>query len=248
VGSLPTFDFTYPEGCMTNYVMSSFGCSYDCSFCMAHRMTGNKFLFQPVDLFVEDCLSRKEALGKRKLYIGDMIFPLNIRRLNVLKMALQRTHTYYEFSCEARTDTIRPEYLDVLSIMGVNNIKVGFESFDDDDLNSMSKRQTFEKEAKALELLKERDFHVTGYLIMGDFSTVDGLRRTLDRAKELNVDNWVVNVSSYQSFGWDDRRYDAHFSMAAARRQGVPENLVMEMLALQENTTNPTVNVLPFVS
>jgi len=51
IGSLPTFDFTFPNGSKTNYVMSSFGCSYDCSFCMAHKMTGGKF-FVPASLDV----------------------------------------------------------------------------------------------------------------------------------------------------------------------------------------------------
>jgi len=53
-----------------------------------------------------------------------------------------------------------------------------------------------------------------------------------------------VNISSYQSFGWDDRKYDSHWSMRAAMRQNIPQEIVWDMLDLQKGTENPTVEIM----
>ncbi len=239
VGALPLFEHVWPKGSTTNYVASSFGCSYDCSFCAAPKMTGSKFLFQPVDVFVQDVLDRRRMLGT-ELYISDMIFPLNIRRLESIRKALNFEPSF-QFTCEARTNSIRQEMIHLLHYIGIRNIKLGIESIDNGALGVMSKRQTVKKEEEAVTLLRENGFDLTGYLIVGDFSMESEMKATIERAKNLDINHWVINVSSYQSFNWSDKKYDSHFSMRSAMNQGVNENLLWEMLDLP--CENPTVSV-----
>jgi len=243
LGAEPYFERLYPIRHSSDYVMSSFGCVYDCSFCMAHEVTGRQMMFQPVGIFIADLISRGRSLKTNKLYVADMIFPLNPRRLRLIADALDGQA--FDLACEARTDTIKPENLEILKKIGVSTVKVGIESFDDDTLRNMSKRQNQEKETLALERLRDAGFKIVGYLIFGDFyASVDAMEKTLDRAAELDVDHWVVNMASYKDFGWDERKMDAHFSMACARRQGVPEHVVWKALELQEGHVNPTVETI----
>lgn len=248
VGDEPLFDHVVPGAHATDYVMSSFGCSFDCSFCLAPLVSSRQVLFQPTGVFLRDLFNRAALLKTRQLYIADMIFPLNPRRLRVLADALEDGGM--TFACESRTDTVRPDTVEPLKRMGVQTVKVGLEAMDDATLAQMQKRQTVAKEESALQLLKEHGFRVVGYLILGAFyGSVEAMERTLERARSLEaqglVQDWVVNVASYESLGWDDRRYDAHFSLAAARRQGVPEEIVWKFLDLQERRQHPTLTVLP---
>lgn len=242
VGVEPLFAHVIPAH-STNFVMSSFGCTFECSFCMAPLMTGGRVVFQPTGLFIKDLLNRAQALKTNQLYVADMIFPLNPRRLNIIAEALDGAGL--SLACESRTDTVRPETLAAMKKMGVCTVKVGIEAIDDVTLATMKKRQTIEKETAALQALREQGFVIVAYLIFGDFySSVAAMEATLDRAEALDVDYFVVNVSAYQSFGWDERRYDTHFSLPAARRQGIPEAILWRALALQERRAHPTVSVM----
>jgi len=241
IGTTPLFDYMYPAKIETDYVMSSFGCSFDCSFCLAPVVSARRVSFQPVGVFIRELLERSRKF--KSLYIADMIFPLNIRRLRLLAESLEGAGL--DLACESRVDTLSPETLTCMKKMGITTVKVGLESMDDDTLVSMSKRQNLKTEERALFLLREYGMKIVGYMILGDFYTsTKAMEMTLEKARSMDVDHWVVNISSYQTFGWDDRRYDAHFSMAAARRQGVPPGIVWSALELQENTENPTLDLI----
>lgn len=248
IGELPLFSQVVPPGHATDYVMSNFGCSFDCSFCLAPGVTNSRVLFQPTGVFLRDLFERSKVLESQKLYVADMIFPLNVRRMRLLADALDGAG--FVLSCESRTDTARPELLEPMRRMGVQTVKVGLEAMDDEALTSMQKRQTVEKEERALTVLKEYGFRVVGYLILGDFyPSVAAMERTLARAHALTADglvqDWVVNVAAYETMAWDERKMDAHFSLASARRQGVPEEIVWKFLDLQEHRQHPTLTVLP---
>jgi hypothetical protein len=132
--------------------------------------------------------------------------------------------------------------IDLLRYIGIKNIKIGIESCDDESLKNMSKRQDFQKEMQALALLEK--FNLTGYLIVGDFISESAMKATIERAEILNtnINHWVISVASYKSFGWDERKYDSHFSMRSAVRQGVKEELLWKMLN-DLPSENPTVSV-----
>lgn len=242
LGSEPLFSHVQPWH-STNYVMSSFGCMCNCSYCMAPLMTAGRMAFQPTGVFVRDLLSRALLLKTNRLYVADMIFPVNIRRLHILADALDGAGL--SLVCESRTDTIRPEALGALRKMGVETVKIGIEAVDDETLKTLRKRQTVEQEEAAVAALRAQGFRVVAYLIFGAFySSVAAMHATLDRAETLDVDYFVVNVAAYESFGWDDRRYDSHFSRISARRQGVPDAVLDRALELQEANVNPTVTTV----
>lgn len=239
LGSEPLFSHVQPWH-STNYVMSSFGCMSECSYCMAPLMTAGRMVFQPTGVFIRDLLNRASMLKTSRLYVADMIFPVNIRRLNILADSLDGAGL--SLACESRTDTLRPDALEALRKMGVETVKIGIEAADNETLKTLRKRQTVDQETAAISILKAHGFRVVVYLIFGSFySSVAAMHATLDQAEKLDVDYFVVNVAAYESFGWDDRRYDAHFSRISARRQGVPDEVLNRALDLQESRTNPTV-------
>ena len=243
IGILPLFNRTFPQGSLTDYVLSSFGCVHNCSFCMARDVSHGNVTFQSNDIFLSDISDRSNQIGRDRLYIADMIFPLNVRRLKVLADRLEGSQ--YRFSCESRVDNIREVTVGLMKRIGVRNVKLGIESLNDTVLENINKKSKVADQARALDLLKEYDFEVTGYLIFGDFYQDEaGMLRTIEKAGELPVDFWVVNISSYQTFGWDERKYDAHWSRSSAYRQGLSDSVIDAALSLQEKKKHPTVDVL----
>jgi hypothetical protein len=242
LGSLPSFAHTQPH-CVSDYVMSAFGCVYDCSFCWAPRVSGRQVLFQPLETVLADLVDRVAQLGHSRLYVADMIFPINKRRLALAAEML--TGQGFELSCECRVDLITPAVCVELARMGMKTVKLGIESIDDDTLVSMGKRTDTQQIGEAVAMLHEHGMKVVGYLIFGSFYRSEkAMWLTLERAQELGLDYVVVNVEAYQHFG-PEYRYDAHFSMATARRLGVPEAVMWAALDLQERKPNPTVGKLP---
>lgn len=238
-GSLPSFRQVWPRGQVTDYVLTSFGCVHDCTFCLAPLVSNRQVMFQPVELAVRDILDRAEMTGRKQLYLADMIFPLNVRRLSLLADALEGSGL--TFACESRVSTVRPEALKQMRRMGVTTVKIGLETLDDEALEAISKGQTVVDEEAAIALLKEEGFKVVGYLLFGEFygGNVAAMHASLDRVEELGLDYAVVNVVSYDKLDWN-RRYDAHFSLLSARQQGVPDEVLFKALELADAKPNPT--------
>ncbi len=244
VGALPCLDHVTPAG-VTDYVMTAWGCPMSCDFCMFPVVGEGRVMFQLTELVLQDIEQRAEKVG-RKMYLADAILPVNPRRLKVFADALEGQG--YEFSCESRCDTVRPELLDQMWRMGVRTVKVGLEALDNQTLASLKKRQDTDVEIEALGLLHRYGFKVVGYLLLGDFYPgPEAMKDTVQRAWQLReqglVDYFVVNVAAYQKIDWE-HRYDSHFSLAGARRQGVPDEVMEMALALQEGQVNPTVEVV----
>lgn len=238
-GTLPSFKHVWPRGQVTDYVLTSFGCVHDCTFCLAPVVSNRQVMFQPVELAVADIRNRAELTGRKQLYLADMIFPLNVRRLQLMADALEGGGL--TFACESRVNTVRPEMLKQMWRMGVRTVKIGLETLDDEALKAISKGQTVLDEEKAIGLLKEAGFQVVGYLLFGEFygGSVVAMEATLDRVAALDLDYAVVNVVSYDRLDWE-RRYDAHFSLLSARQQGVPDDVLFRALELADTKQNPT--------
>lgn len=242
LGSVPQFVYTTPA-CTTDYVMSTFGCVYECSFCYAPVVAGRQMMFQPTDLFVSDLRRRSMTLGTRRLYIADMIFPINVRRMNVLADELEKDQ--FELSCECRVDLVTPAVVDVLQRMGMKTVKLGIESMTSEALKQMHKNTTLHQIRQAVTLLKDAGMKVVGYLIFGAFyENAQMMMETIELARGLELDYYVVNVESYGTLNWESNRWDAHFSLRQARSVGVPDEVIAAALELQEGHVNPTVEAL----
>ncbi|MBA7542075.1 hypothetical protein ES705_34391 [subsurface metagenome] len=98
VGVVPCFDHVV-HGRPSDLVMTAFGCAHDCSFCLFPVVYSQNVTFQLVETVLEDMEKRSKLVGN-EMYLGDAIFPLNMRRLKVLADELE--YTNYRFRCESR--------------------------------------------------------------------------------------------------------------------------------------------------
>lgn len=234
---IPEFGFLQPAGQVCDYVMTAFGCPYQCDYCYAPKVL-RAAREVPVEL-VERDLDR----GRRELYIRDMIFPLKAGRLRELAPVLRGRR----YTCDARADLLVPEMLQALCDCDVVRLKMGVEVLDDDALAAMKKGEGAADIKRGVGLAREFGMKIVLYVLLGGaYATREAYDRTYDFVEAMQPDGLVVNVAAYQTF---DRhyRYDCHFSTFAAMQWRVDEELLYRFLALQDRLSNQSIKVLSVV-
>ena len=241
---LPQFGYTHPKGQTTDYVMSSFGCNFNCDFCYAPVVWGKVYYRDPQD-FVRDVHTRILLTGKKSLYISDMRFPGKIKHATKIAELLEEFD--YEFTCESRLNKLKDEDAMLMRDIGVKIVKLGVEALNDNVLRAMNKKQTAKDIKRAVSSYKEAGFQLVGYLLFGSYydGNVADMNQTIKEAADMEaIDYWVINVASYGNLDWK-YRYDCHFSVIAAEQQGVPREVIFKAVdELQEGKKNPTVKTI----
>lgn len=239
---IPNLQDLLPAGQDDSSVMSSFGCSWGCEFCLMPKLC-NKFVFADPEEFARDIGQRKA----RKLYIGDMVFPVSTGRLEKIRDSLAAHHQMNisgrEYTCESRCDTLTEEKAVLLKEIGVKRVKIGIENINEEMLKKMGKRQNLEKAEKGLQILKDHGLGVVVYVLLGGEKYTPKIYEENYRffsQVRSEVEYLVVNVWSYVG---DDCKYDAHFSKVSLDRWEIPEWEFERFCGLQEGT-NPTIGKL----
>lgn len=236
---VPCTEYLWPADQNTEQVMASRGCSQKCAFCLTSQMNCHQCDIG-VGHVVADVAQRKES----NLYFGDMNFPRHPARMQDLAQGLDLADLHKRFSCEARTDSLTPEKLDLMQRIGIKSVKIGVESISQVALDQMKKHQTPEKIRTAVNMLRDRGMDVVAYLILGGHMPDDSYNATLDFCRSIGFKHYVVNVWSYEDIRTRDYRYDTHFSMECARRWGVRPDTLEKFFDLQASTQSPTLGRL----
>lgn len=129
-GFIPEFGFLQPAGQVCDYVMTAFGCPYQCDYCYAPKVL-RAAKQVPVELVEQDLKGR----GLFQVYVRDMIFPLNVSRLRELAPVMKGR----SYTCDARADLLTPVMMEALCECGVDRLKLGVEVLDDKALEAIKR-------------------------------------------------------------------------------------------------------------
>ena len=170
-----------------------------------------------------ELVDRRDYLGGepvRTRYFGggtpSLCPPATIRGLLDRAAQLFDCSAVEETTLEANPDDLDAPYLDALRAAGVDRLSIGVQSFDDDCLRLMNRRQTAAQADEAIRMARDAGFeNITVDLIFGvpGFGG-DALRRTLDRVLAADVQH----VSAYHL----TVEPDTAFGRRAARGTFVP--------------------------
>lgn len=250
---LPNFRRLVPEGQKNDIVMSSIGCAWRCTFCLAPKVTGN-FKFIDPKLVAKDFFDRP---GK-KLFWGDMVFTVKIPHLRALADALdaeqaERSHNSItrggmpvvrpESVCEARVDTLDDERCALLKRIGVIGCKIGIETLDPEHLVGLNKKIVPEQMDAAVAMLRKHGLKFIAYVMLGGKnSSNDTAQKTYDWLVEKEVDYTIVSTYSDDGLGSAadagksrEFRYDAHFSPDCLGRWNISPEWLDKFNGLQKD-------------
>lgn len=230
-----------PVAQKTDFVMTSFGCRFPCSFCLAQKLY--KTLQQPVrfvglDTVVQDIGQRSEE----RIYFTDLTFTMAPKeRLRQLAGKLREAGIRKSYTIDTRADCISEEIADLLVDLNVEQVKIGVEGGTDRMLDVFNKGTGVDVNDRAIRILRDRGIKVLTYLLIGGDIDEKDYEVTREYIQRLSPDFVPVAIWAYDLEG--DYRYDTQFSPVRLKKWGISEEVFFKYLSLQDEV-NPTVGKL----
>ncbi len=145
------------------FVVTAFGCPFNCSFCCIGGLTGNRYLTHDIDSVIRDIRLLGDIPVIRLLDANTFG---NIDHARQLCEAIRQSGISKQFFADVRSDTVvkHPELMREWKEAGLRAVIIGFEEINDEGLRRMNKANLVATNTEAISIL-----HEIGITIIGDF-------------------------------------------------------------------------------
>ena len=153
-------------------VRTSYGCKFNCSFCVVHFIMRRKYF----ERTPEDVVNELANIKEDHIYFVDDETFLNEKRMTDIADLLIQRGIKKRYVSWARADTIirRPDLFRLWAKAGLSIVYVGLESMDDGQLKEYNKHTSRETNVKAISLLREIGITLhASFMVNPDFSDED---------------------------------------------------------------------------
>lgn len=203
---LTKYRLPYHRGGGFATVLTSFGCPYRCTFCVAGTLP---FKYRPSANVMEE-LRYVRSLGIREVFFKDSLFGANRRQATDLCTAMIDEGLDIAWSCSCRVDTLDEELLGLMRRAGCYFIAMGVESGSPEILERAGKGITLPQATAAFGLCKQFDIGTSGFFIVGlPGETPRTAQETIRLALELDPEFASFAVAS-PDYGTVLRRQVVH--------------------------------------
>lgn len=151
---------------------TSYGCAYQCSFCIVPQLCGRKYFPRSIDSIVDEL----ESLDTDYVYFVDDETFLSPRHMWELGRKIQERGIRKHYVSWARSNTVvaNPSLFKFWHELGLDIVYVGLESIDDATLKDLNKKATLAQNEAAIQIL--HDCGITlhpAFMVMPDFTAED---------------------------------------------------------------------------
>jgi len=175
-------------GASTNIVTSR-GCPFRCTFCMAKTAWGRKTRFRSVKNVVDEIEEDFKKYKHVDFTFHDELFTASRQRVLDFCQELLRRQLHVKWFCQARCGSIDEEMAKIMKKAGCEMIGFGFESGDEQILKSMKKDNSLEKAKESAKICQKTGIRIYGSFILGyPGETKASIKKTVFLAKELDCD------------------------------------------------------------
>lgn len=145
------------------FVVTAFGCPFNCSFCCIRGLTAGRYLTHNTDSVIRDIKMLGDIPVVRLLDANTFGDPEHARRLCT---AIQDAGIKKHFLADVRSDTVvqYPDLMRQWKDAGLRAVIIGFEEISDEGLQKMNKANLAAINTEAISIL-----HDIGITIIGDF-------------------------------------------------------------------------------
>jgi radical SAM superfamily enzyme YgiQ (UPF0313 family) len=149
-------------------IFTSRGCSFDCNFCAIWEFYERRTRYLSAEKIVEQMLACDEPF----IFLLDDNFLTSKKRVLALCDELERRQVKKFWMTQGRTDFVanNPDIMARLAKNGLVGLLSGFESNDDDNLASLRKKNTWDNNIRANQILRELGIFATGiFMVRADW-------------------------------------------------------------------------------
>lgn len=149
-------------------IFTSRGCSFDCNFCAIWEFYERRTRYLSADKIVDQMVACDEPF----VFVLDDNFLTSKKRILLLCEELERRKVKKYWMTQGRTDFVaqNPEIMARLAKNGLVGLLSGFESNDDDNLKALRKKNTWDNNLRANQILRELGIFATGiFMVRADW-------------------------------------------------------------------------------
>ncbi|GEM_PF-2667136 len=172
-------------------LLTARGCPYNCTFCYVSRAWGKTITHRSLDNIRQELMYLRDLCEVEELHIVDdnfgffteetMRFIDEAKKFGIKKIV--------PFSGSTLKALNNPSFLDKLSEIGIEHLRIYPESGSPDTLKRMKKPQNVQLLHSAMDAARQRGFLLYGHFILGfPWQTLPDMVREIDLAKGLGVD------------------------------------------------------------
>jgi radical SAM superfamily enzyme YgiQ (UPF0313 family) len=148
-------------------IMTSRGCPFRCSFCLASKMVGRMLRVRTPKSVVDELEWLRDEHGAEAFSFYDDTLTFNKERCYEIFEQMRRRRVDLPWNCQTRTDLVSKELLVAMKRAGCQFVSFGVESGSPKLLKAMGKGTTVKINEKAVKLAKEAGLLVGVSIIIG---------------------------------------------------------------------------------
>ncbi|MCL6473188.1 MAG: B12-binding domain-containing radical SAM protein [Firmicutes bacterium] len=168
------------------------GCPYRCTFCSVWKFNRGRYRQKSPERVLEEI---KQAPTDNVLFSDDN-FMSNVTRAKKIAKLIKDSGIKKRYGCQARTDTIakHPELIRQLREAGLSWVLIGFESFDEEHLAKLNKKNNVESNMEAVKVLHDNDIDIwAAFIVDPEFGRKE-FRQLQKYIKRLKVSSCQITV------------------------------------------------------
>ena len=170
------------------HIMTSRGCPSRCNFC-DRAIFGERYRARSADNVLAEVEEMVKRYGAREIRFFDDTFTINRQRLATLCAGLKKIKPRLPWTCLTKAEAVSLDMLKMMHDAGCWQVLYGLESGDDRVLETLGKKNTVAMNRQAVAWAREARIRVRADFLVGSpAETPESLQRTLDFAKELDID------------------------------------------------------------
>ena len=170
-------------------IITSRGCPFQCTFCLASKMCGKQFRTRSPKKVVDELEWLRDTHGADVFTFYDDTFTFDTKRAYEICEEMKNRDFNLPWDCRTRVDRISPEILAKMREANCQLIHFGVESGSQKMLNAMKKGTTVEQNARGIKMAKNAGISVAISVVVGyPGETEDMLKQTLEFIQKTSPD------------------------------------------------------------